>query len=441
MPGFDSGEALSLLKESGLQAAFILVTGTMPEQHALEYITMGADDYILKSNLARLPVAVNKAYAQKVMQKEKQLAEERLREKEMLISLLSKSLPVVSYIVEVGTFRVKYISNNVKEVTGFEDEFFLTNPGFWRSRLHPDDRNMVNDSAELERKNDRYYRWKVHNGKYKWFHDRTTLIEKNGIYYSIGVWIDITEQKEIQLKLIEKIRDLDTYLYHTSHSLRSPIASIKGLLNLSRGLVSDPNIETILEMVGRCNSNMETILANLTQLSETAALPVKYEPIKLRTEINSIIQQFSHLPNIRFDMSISQRARAFSFDKRILKSILAELIKNSINYRRTHCETIVSITAKVIDSSIEIRMRDNGQGILPEVKQRVFEMFYRANDSSPGIGMGLYIVRISVEKVNGTIVIDSVPDSYTEVVVTLPIAFGNRKKSAASAEGLLQPLG
>jgi PAS domain S-box-containing protein len=424
LPGFDSAEALELLRQTKLRSAFILLTGSVPEDYALECIKRGADDYILKSNLKRLPIAIEKAFAEKALQRQKQLDNEKLKERDLLISLVTGSLPVVNYLVEVNSFRVKYISASVKEITGYDADCFLNDPDFWRERVHPDDGHLINKSVEdlLERNNfDRYYRWRVADGSYRWFHDKINLIEKEGIFYTIGVWIDITGQKELEQKLNQKIRDLDTFLYHTSHSLRSPISSIEGLVNLGRKNCKEQLTSQLWEMVDKCNTQMNAILNNLNSVAVVLGLPVKHERVSLKREIPRLVNTFAKSFDGE-DLAVKVKLRGKTniyTDKPTLFLILQELLKNAAAFRKSGMAPDVTVEITVTDT-IELKVTDNGQGIMPGIQDRVFDMFYRGNDQPAGAGLGLFIVKNAVEKLRGTVSLKSEVNKGTEVTVVLP---------------------
>ena len=102
LPQYSSMEALKLIRKTNPNVAFILVTGTVSEEFAVNIIQQGADDYILKTNLTRLPAALQSAIEKKKIRYEKELAEkEREKEKELSISIVN-SLPGVFFLPSVG---------------------------------------------------------------------------------------------------------------------------------------------------------------------------------------------------------------------------------------------------------------------------------------------------------------------------------------------------
>ncbi len=116
-------------------------------------------------------------------------------------ALVLNTLPVVFYTTKAGgDYKLTYLSKGVKNLTGFEAEEFGKNSNFWKSRLHPDDRDEVLDSMKnLVKKNsyDLEYRWQCADGKYKWFYDHGEVVyDYQGKAKEIaGSWINITDRK------------------------------------------------------------------------------------------------------------------------------------------------------------------------------------------------------------------------------------------------------
>ena len=116
-------------------------------------------------------------------------------------TLVLNTLPVVFYTTKAsGDFKLTYLSKGVKNLTGFDAEEFGKNSNFWKSRLHPDDRDEILDSMKnLVKKNsyDLEYRWQCADGKYKWFYDHGEVVyDYQGKAKEIaGSWINITDRK------------------------------------------------------------------------------------------------------------------------------------------------------------------------------------------------------------------------------------------------------
>src|SRR6185437_11528662 len=116
-----------------------------------------------------------------------------------------------------------------------------------------------------------------------------------------------------------------------------------------------------------------------------------------------------------------QNGIAFYSDRSRLSIILNNLISNSIRYQNPEAaDPFVEIYVEISASSAEIRIRDNGIGIDKENHEKVFNMFYRVSTKSVGSGLGLYIVKETVEKLHGVIDLESVPGKGTAFSIHLP---------------------
>ena len=144
----------------------------------------------------------------------KNTSKEALREIELRQSLILKSVPMAVYAVNVnGESSAIYISENIKIVTGFEAERFMTHKEFWQSRIHSEDRDKVLNTVNLSSSKTNFeieYRWKCSDDKYHWFLDRAVLIkDENGKAKEIvGTWLDITDRKKAEDELMKSNEEL-----------------------------------------------------------------------------------------------------------------------------------------------------------------------------------------------------------------------------------------
>lgn len=147
LPQFNSIEALKILQERGIEMPFILVTGTVSEEFAAEIIRLGADDYILKNNLSRLPSAINRAIELHQMQREQKRAEEELKASNERFNLISKATNDALWEWDMHTDKMWW-SESHYAMFGYEPG--KTTPGLeaWLQKIHPDDRRLLTDTLE-----------------------------------------------------------------------------------------------------------------------------------------------------------------------------------------------------------------------------------------------------------------------------------------------------
>jgi two-component system, sensor histidine kinase and response regulator len=230
------------------------------------------------------------------------------------------------------------------------------------------------------------------------------------------------ETNKQQTKIIEnKNAELDAFFYRISHDLKGPISSLLGLAFLAKREVKD---EQALEYINRQHhqverlSNIITGLINLTKLSHE---DLQREKIDFDKMIDGCIASFNGLDNFEnmtFRKEIQPGIEFYS-EWTLLNAILQNLIENAIKYSGNN-SPYVSICVRYEYDWLMIEVEDNGQGIPREHQHKIFEMFYRATQSANGTGLGLYIMKRSVDRLKGTIDIKSEVGIGSTFTVKLP---------------------
>lgn len=248
--------------------------------------------------------------------------------------------------------------------------------------------------------------------------------DKGNIIGSLGTYLDITHIRRTEKLLGDKNRELDMFFYRSSHDLKGPLASMQGLLNLARSEINDPLARLYFEKLSQSSERLDKILLGLIDvLSVTrgSIAHVEFDPKQL---VNEVIDGFRYFPvfaevkinvNIVFDEKIT-------FDKTMFRSILQNLLHNAINYRRKTELAYVNIFIRKDGDTLLLSVEDNGVGIPPEMQEKIFAVFFRANNDSPGSGLGLYIVKTALNKVGGTIELKSTIGIGSTFSVRLPLS-------------------
>lgn len=225
-----------------------------------------------------------------------------------------------------------------------------------------------------------------------------------------------------QTKIIEnKNAELDAFFYRISHDLRGPISSLLGLTYLAKQEITEPNakeyIERQHEQVGRL-SHIITGLINLTKLNQA---DLQKETINFDKLIDECIHSFQELPNfdkITFKKEI-QEGLLYHSEWILINAILQNLIENAIKYSRKETPFVMVSIYEQGDHLI-MQVSDNGQGIHEDHQVKIFEMFYRASNRANGTGLGLYILKRSVDRLGGTIQLESKIDIGSTFTIRLP---------------------
>ena len=224
-------------------------------------------------------------------------------------------------------------------------------------------------------------------------------------------------------ELEERNRELDQILYRASHDLRSPISSIIGILGL---LNKEPLTEfqlNCIKHIDEKSAQMDFILKSLSALSKTITNDVHFCSFDLKELVEECLTYLSlkyKLDSISIELN-SKGKTTVNSDRLLLSIIINNLLSNAITFRDSIKEGKIKIHTSVNPSSFEISITDDGEGVSPEIKDKIFTMFYRGSEKSIGSGLGLYIVKKIIEQLKGKIDVISI-NKETTFKIKLPIA-------------------
>src|SRR4030088_536107 len=140
MPGFDGMAALALARDLAPDTPFVFVSGTLGEEYAIRALKNGATDYVLKTNLVRLPAAVERALAEARERRERRKVETELELVRGRLAGIIDSLPDVLWSVQLPSEDLIYIGPTAREIFGREAQDFLVDHDLWLNAVHPEDR-------------------------------------------------------------------------------------------------------------------------------------------------------------------------------------------------------------------------------------------------------------------------------------------------------------
>jgi signal transduction histidine kinase len=247
----------------------------------------------------------------------------------------------------------------------------------------------------------------------------------------LGQLVDITDLKKAEEALtsqnqeLAKINaELDRFVYSTSHDLRAPLTSLLGLVYLVEQEQDGETIREYLEMMRTSINRMDAFINEITDYARNARTEVNIERLDIEQLIRECFQNLYHLPraaSIRKEIAV-QLTEPVRSDGRRLRIVLNNLISNAIQYHNPYQSfPFIRVEVAAEDGLYVIRISDNGKGISPEHQGRIFNMFYRASDETKGSGLGLYIVKETVEKMGGTIKVSSGVGSGSTFTIKLPV--------------------
>ncbi len=222
---------------------------------------------------------------------------------------------------------------------------------------------------------------------------------------------------------LEKTNDeLNRFIYSISHELRAPLVSVIGIINLVKmeGLYNSSG--EYWELVESCSNKLDYYIQKTLQYYKNNKIATNNTAIDFQKLVDDIIALNAYNDkDTRFKINIKQ-PQEFKGDAFRIEVILGNLISNAIKYQKQdESEKTVEITITANQNSAEISIADNGLGILNEHLEKIFTQFFK-NKNNQGSGLGLFIVKEALNKINGRISVSSNIDHGTTFKITIPNA-------------------
>jgi signal transduction histidine kinase len=242
--------------------------------------------------------------------------------------------------------------------------------------------------------------------------------------------LDINYKTEKELSMNNQLltkanRELDRFVYSASHDLRAPLSSLLGLIEISQRTNDVEEIKHCLAMMKARVSDLDSFIRDIIDYSRNTRQEVTKENfnlLELAKEVTDGLKFGNGMEEIFIKYEIDTALTIVS-DRSRLKVVLNNLIGNALKYSNPHQEEqLISIVANVEDKCLKVSIEDNGIGIAKEHQPKIFEMFYRASEKSQGSGLGLYIVKETLEKLDGKIEVSSSPDQGSKFQLEIPLS-------------------
>ena len=223
-------------------------------------------------------------------------------------------------------------------------------------------------------------------------------------------------------ELIKTNRELDTLIYSVSHDLRSPINSIKGLTNLVMDETDPVQIKEYVALIRTAVETQDNFILEIIEFFKNKRQAPSFRKFSLNSVIEIILASNRFVPTaqqISFHKEIGLD-EVYSDELRI-KMIINNMVSNAIKYSddRKLSKTIMIRTFR-LQNSMVIEIEDNGIGMEQHHMNKIYDMFYVASNAGKGSGLGLYILKHNIEKLNGKVEVASELNSGSKFTVTIP---------------------
>lgn len=416
LPQYNSTEALKLVKTIHPQTAFILVTGTVSEEFAVKIIQDGADDYILKTNLTRLPTAIMKAIERKKSQKEVE------QEKNLSVEIIN-SLPGIFYLYDKSGRFIRW-NRNLEFVSHYQyNEVARMKPwDFFKA-----DRQTISSTAGP---------WFSESGPQG---EEVTLIGKDGsripylllqteIEYGgsaclLGIGMDISTSKKSELELKELSVQLRS-LTHRLNSIREQeqrriAREIHDELGQQlTGLKMDVFTLKNAVAAGKTANQLETKFGEVFSLIDEAIKSIRKIASELRPSMLDDLglvaalewqsQEFTKRFNIQTSFNADEKAKRYELDPDVATGFFRIYQESLTNVARHAGPCTVKSTLEITNGNIIMKVMDTGKG-------------FSSNNKEPRKTLGLVGVRERAMMIGANVEIFSEPGQGTELILSMPL--------------------
>jgi signal transduction histidine kinase len=246
-------------------------------------------------------------------------------------------------------------------------------------------------------------------------------------------WVNGQLQKQAE-ELLRSNRDLEQFAYVASHDLQEPLRKVASFCQLLQRRYAgqlDERADQYIAFAVDGAQRMQRLINDLLAFSRIGRLTTGFVEVDLNKVMETVAAQtdaareyadgeltWTHLPTVRGE-------------EPLLANLLANLVSNSLKFRRPNVPPRVEITAHRLGDEWEISCRDNGIGIEPEFADKIFVIFQRlhSKDAYPGTGIGLAIVKKIVEYHGGRVWVETDVDQGTLIRFTLPVRIEDREQA------------
>jgi PAS domain S-box-containing protein len=447
LPSFDGIAALKIAQQFCPQVPFIMVSGMLGEELAIETLKQGATDYVLKQRLERLVPSAKRALRESQERQERLRVEEALRQTDDLLRAIVDASPVG--IITLNPEK-KVIAWNIasERIYGWQSQEVINQA---LPVIPPEEQKQFERLFQQALQNHTLTNYEFqHLGKNKDLIEISVSLAplhnaQGNVCGVVMTAIDITTRKRIEAERFNLLkreqtaraeaeaanRVKDEFLAVLSHELRTPLNSILGWITLiQRGKLNKVTFDQALEVIERNASLQTQLIEDLLDISRISRgkLSLSIDSvnlIELMQTTAETLRPASDAKSITMELFLDSSIGIIMGDANRLQQIFWNLFSNAIKFTPPNGSVTVRLK-KTEDSYAQIQVIDSGIGIEPNFLPYVFEYFRQADASTTrsqgGLGLGLAISRHLVELHGGTIDVKSQGKGKgTTFTVMLPI--------------------
>ena len=453
LPGFDGLSALKLVRARFSEIPFILVSGAIGEERAIEALTGGATDYVLKGQLDRLGAVLRRALREVAERNERLSAEESLRQSEERLRALADNVPgiVFSYVLHPNRrITTLYVSPRVGELLGPKSALeFSVELDLFRAQVHPEDRadfESARRSANAAgQRFDHEFRVRTDFG-YRWIRElsRPTPVDDSHVRWD-GILLDIQDHKATEFALRDSEASLfaskelaeaanrakTVFLANMSHELRTPLNGVIGFTDLlmrnqdSLGPLTTKQ-EEALQTVSRSGKHLLDLISGVLDVAKVESGRMTLDSTSF--SLSRLLRESIEIVKPAFEGKGITLAEEFGevgqivADEKKLRQVLLNLLSNACKFSPDGGAVRIEVASA--PSEVVVTVSDMGIGISAQDQERIFEEFEQIETSYTrrfsGTGLGLSLAKTLVELHGGRIWIESKPGNGSRFSFSVP---------------------
>lgn len=430
-PSFNAPAAFEIKQKLVPDVPFIIVSGTIGEENSIELIKNGITDFVLKDNMRSLTNKINRALREAGEKRQRKQAEEQtVFERKNLDALINNTNDLMwsvdkqfRLIASNHPFNELVKKLSVNTVSGGSNILIET---FSKEQLNRYKFLYMRAFAGETFTEIEY----VVLPEEKWSEISFSPIRKGDEIIGTACYSrNITDLKREKINLEKQNRELvkvnaelDRFVYSTSHDLRSPLTSVLGLTSLIEKETNEPHILKYAQMICTSVNRLDDFIKNILNYSKNNRTGLDIKKIPLKKTVNEIVNALRNTTDaegIAFEIKINER-QPFYTDEQRFNTVLENLIANAIKYHKKNCNgRYIKITCESGKENLYITIEDNGVGIAPEYHVKIFDMFFRLPSKTAGSGFGLYMVKEIIEKLHGSIRVNSAEGTGSSFIIKL----------------------
>jgi two-component system sensor histidine kinase UhpB len=423
LPQFSASEALKIVHQRSINAPFIMVTGSVSEEFAAGIIKLGADDYVLKDRLVRLPAAIESAIKQQRASQAREDALEETRISNERFQILSRATKDAVWDWNLRTGQVWW-NESFYHLLGYDPQQAVPDAYGWTKRIHPDDADSVVGRLKKIKDNainswEEEFRFQMTDGSYGTLLDRAYVLKDAAgkAVRAIGALVDITEQKILMQKIaeerlankIEQQKEITRTILQTQEMERNALGrelhdNINQIL-ASIFLKLDYYLEepaNNLDIIQNCKQSLQKAIQEARKLSHHMVMP-RFAEKNLQDELEQLIENYSYKQIVELKLEGMDEESLPGPIKETVYRIIQEQLSNIYKHAKAN-KVVIQISNN--PSELTMLIQDNGVGFDIQQKRK---------------GIGITNIFTRVEACNGTTNIISSPGNGCSISIKIPL--------------------